>query len=328
MMNKENASFKKNYNCLHSPLAILKVYKMTDNKNTPPPLRAASTVILVREKNKILEVYLLRRSTKAGFMGGLYVFPGGVVDQEDFGVDFWASNIDITPDQIKKQLGGNTLSSENALGFSIAAIRETLEEAGVLIASGKDKTQKDFERISFYRLNADLPEFWFKTRIVRENWILSFSSLGRWSHWVTPELMPKRFDTRFFIVLMPENQTCMPDNMETKHGIWIAPDEALEQNLEGKTPLSPPTVVTLTQLLGFNNLDDIKKEILTHSWGDPITPRLVPSSDGPVILEPWDTIYDSDCDIDTSDFSKKVLSPGSWFSRIWCDNGIWKPVGV
>jgi 8-oxo-dGTP pyrophosphatase MutT (NUDIX family) len=301
---------------------------MTDKKNTPPPLRQAATVILAREKNKALEVYLLRRSTKSGFMGGLYVFPGGVVDQEDFGFDAWAPHIDLTLDQVENQLGGNTLSKEDALGFSIAAIRETLEESGVFIASGKDKIQKDMDDIAAYRLNKNLPKSWFKTKIAKENWILSLSSLGRWSHWITPELMKKRFDTRFFIAIMPEGQACVPDNMETKHGVWITPQNALEQNLEATVPLSPPAVVTLTRLLKFNTLNKLKHDIQTRSWGEPITPRLVPSSNGSVILEPWDPMCDKDCKVDTSDFSKKLLPPGSEFSRIWCDKGVWKPVGV
>ena len=301
---------------------------MMDKKITPPPLRQASTVILVRKKNKALEVYLLRRSTKSGFMGGLYVFPGGVVDPEDFGLDSWAPHIDIPRDQIEKQLGGESSSSEGALGFSIAAIRETLEESGVFIASEKDKTKKEFNDICTFRLNRDLPKSWFRTKIMNENWTLSFSSLGRWSHWITPKLMKKRFDTRFFIVFMPENQICVPDNMETKHGIWLTPQNALEQNLETKIPLSPPAVVTLTQLLKFNDLNKLKHEIRTRSWGDPISPRLVPSSNGPVILEPWDPMFDTDSEIDTSNFSQKGLPPGSQFSRIWCDKGVWKPVKV
>lgn len=301
---------------------------MSENNNTLTPLRSASTVILLKEKHTTFEVYLLKRSTKSGFMGGLYVFPGGVVDSDDYGIDAWAPNIDIARDQIEKHLGGNTLSNEEALGFSIAAIRETLEEAGVLIASCKDKTQKEINEIASYRLKENLPKSWFKTKINKGNWKLSFSSLGRWSHWITPKLMKKRFDTRFFIALMPENQTCVPDNTETKHGVWLTPKEALEQNLETKTPLSPPTVVTLTQLLKFETLNDIKQEIKTRSWGDPISPRLVPSPNGPVILEPWDPMCNSNCEIDASNFSNNVLAPGSLFSRIWCDNGIWKPVEI
>ncbi len=140
--------------------------------------------------------------------------------------------------------------------------------------------------------------------------------------------MKKRFDTRFFIAFMPEGQTCVPDNMETEHGIWLSPQTALEQNLETKIPLSPPTLVTLTQLLKFKDLDKLKQEIRSRSWGIPIAPRLAPSSNGPVILEPWDPDCDSDIKIDSSDFSNKVLPAGSWFSRIWCDKGIWKPAGL
>ncbi len=301
---------------------------MTDQKKTPPPLRPASTVILVREKNKELEVYLLRRSTKSGFMGGLYVFPGGVADSEDFGFDSWSPYIDMEQDLIERQLGGFAFPKEDVLGFSIAAIRETLEEAGVFIASGIGKTKRDVEDICTFRLKRDLPKSWFRTKIMKEDWTLSFSSLGRWSHWITPKLMKKRFDTRFFIVFMPENQTCVPDDMETKHGIWLTPQKALEQNLKERVPLSPPTAVTLTQLLKFNNFHKLKQEMQTRSWGDPNAPRLVPSSNGPMIIEPWDPMYNTDEKINMSNLSEKVLPPCSNFSRIWCDKDIWKPVGI
>ncbi|MDA3789548.1 MAG: hypothetical protein PF503_13780 [Desulfobacula sp.] len=301
---------------------------MTDQKKTPPPLRPASTVILVREKNNELEVYLLRRSTKSGFMGGLYVFPGGVADSEDFGFDSWAPYIDMEQDLIERQLGGLNFPKEDIIGFSIAAIRETLEEAGVFIASGIGKTKRDVEDVCIFRLNRDLPKSWFRTKIMKEDWTLSFSSLGRWSHWITPKLMKKRFDTRFFIVFMPENQTCVPDDMETKHGVWLTPQKALEQNLKERVPLSPPTVVTLTQLLKFNNCHELKQEMQTRSWGDPIAPRLVPSSNGPMIIEPWDPMYNTDEKIDMSNLSEKVLPPCSNFSRIWCDKDVWKPVDI
>ncbi len=305
---------------------------MTCNKNSSPQLRAASTIILVRENNKVLEVYLLKRGSKAGFMGGLYVFPGGVVDTDDSGSEAWASNIDIDPDQIIEKLGSRTLLKEDALSFGIAAIRETLEEAGVFIATCDDKTEEDFNSIALYRLNRDLPKSWFKAKIMEENWILSLSSLGRWSHWITPAQMKKRFDTRFFIAIMPEKQICKPDQIETNHGIWVEPQKALEQNLEEKIPLSPPTIVTLTELIKFKNLDNIRQEIQTRGWGNPLAPHLVSSPNGLVIIEPWDEMFDclgdSTCEIDTSDFAQKVLAPGSRFSRIWCNNGMWKPIDV
>jgi len=301
---------------------------MTDPKEPPSPLRPASTVILVREKNDTFEIYLLRRSTKSGFMGGLYVFPGGVADPEDFGIDFWSPHIDMTQDQIKRRLGGRRFPMEDIIGFSIAAIRETLEEAGVFIASGKGKTKKAVQDICTFRLNRTLPKSWFRTKISCEGWSLAFTSLGRWSHWITPKLMKKRFDTRFFIAFMPEDQTCVPDDMETKHGVWMSPQKALEQNLTARTPLSPPTVVTLTQLLKLKTFYDLKQDIQTRSWGNPIAPRLVPSSKGPVIIEPWDPMYNTIEKVDISNLSKKVLPPCSNFSRIWCDENVWKPVGM
>ncbi len=291
-----------------------------------PPLKDATTVVLVQEANNQLEIYLLKRSTKSGFMGGLYVFPGGHVDEQDKGLENWKPYIDFSADQIKKSLSDQNFPVEKALSFSIASIRETLEEAGVLIASKKDSTQNDYDDIAKLRLNGDLSPSWFKDKVKEDNWILSLSSLGKWSHWITPELMKKRFDTRFFIAFIPENQICVPDNMETSHGIWLSPQKALEQNLKGEIPLSPPTIVTLTQLSKFKTLESFKTEMKTHAWGDPIAPRLVPSRKGPVILEPWDNECNTDNAIDMSDIEKKVLPPGSEFSRIWCDNGLWKPV--
>jgi len=297
---------------------------MTTEKNTPPPLRKAATIILVREKNKALEVYLLKRSSKSKFMGGLYVFPGGVVEEDDRGLEAWAPHIDMPTDKIGTLLGGQGFSPADALGFSIAAIRETLEEAGVLLADTKNKTQNDFANIARLRLNKDLPSSWFRTKMIQENWTLSFTRLGRWSHWITPSQMKQRFDTRFFIVFMPEDQTCEPDDRETKHGLWLTPQKALEQNLEGQTPLSPPAVVTLTQISAFAHLDALKEEIKTRSWGNPIAPRLLTSPNGPVIIEPWDPLFDDE--INAKELSMEILPPGAPFSRIWCDKGVWKPI--
>ena len=127
---------------------------------------------------------------------------------------------------------------------------------------------------------------------------------------------------------MPEHQTCVPDNIETGHGVWVCPQNALEQNLEGSIPLSPPTIVTLSQLLQFRDAEELKREIQNRSWGDPMEPRMVQTSNGPVIIEPWDSRFDGDEKIEAADLSEKVLLPGSWFSRLWCDKGIWKPVGI
>ncbi|MEN8211901.1 MAG: hypothetical protein ABFR31_09295 [Thermodesulfobacteriota bacterium] len=296
--------------------------------SSSPPLRDASTVILARERNNSLEIYLLKRSTKSGFMDGMYVFPGGTVDEQDRRLSDWQNSIDLSKSRIEQRLCNDTFDAEEALAFGVAAIRETLEEAGVLIASSKGKTQDNFKQMASLRMEKGLLKEWFKPRIQTDNWILLLSSLGCWSHWISPRNMKKRFNTRFFIAIMPDNQTCEPDNIETKHGIWLTPKAALEQNLTAQTPLSPPTVVTLTQLSKFSDLAELKKEIIARPWGKPISPIMLPSDNGPVIIEPWDPEFHSPDRINLMDLDKKVLKPGEYFSRIWCDNGLWKPVGA
>jgi len=261
-------------------------------------------------------------------MDGMYVFPGGTVDEQDRRLSDWQNSIDLSKSRIEQLLCNDTFNAEAALAFGVAAIRETLEEAGVFIASSKGKTLGDFEQMASLRMEKGLLKDWFKPRIQTENWILLLSSLGCWSHWISPKNMKKRFDTRFFISIMPDNQTCEPDNIETKHGIWLTPKDALEQNLTAQTPLSPPTVVTLTQLSKFSDLAELKKEIHTRSWGKPISPIMLPSDKGPFIIEPWDPEFHIPDRINFMDFDKKILEPGVYFSRIWCDNGIWKPVGA
>ena len=299
-----------------------------NEQQTPVPIRPAATIILAREQYGTLEIYLLKRSTQSGFMGGLYVFPGGVVEDEDRGMNVWWPNVDLPPDQMATRLGSPSLNLEDTLGFSIAAIRETLEEAGVLVADAAGKTVMDFQLMAGCRLEQDRPADWFRQKVMEENWTLSLSSLYRWSHWITPKLMKKRFDTRFFIVSMPDNQVCMPDDMETNHGIWLSPQTALKQNLAGRTPLSPPTIVTLTQLRDYLSLDDLNTALISKSWDQPIAPEMIKTPEGPVILEPWDPQHKNPSSADATGLQNKVLPAGADFSRIWCDKGIWKPVGL
>ena len=96
------------------------------------PVRA-STLILVRGEGDKFQIYLLKRSSQSGFMPGNYVFPGGVVDPEDIGLDFWKGHVDMDPGQVKRRFGRG-LNIEDAMAHGIAAIRETFEEAGILLA--------------------------------------------------------------------------------------------------------------------------------------------------------------------------------------------------
>ena len=105
--------------------------------------------------------------------------------------------------------------------------------------------------------------------------------------------------------------------------------EGLAGNLSGTIPLSPPTLVTLHELSKYQTLKDLQIEAANRSWGQTIQPRLVPLPEGAVIVEPWDPMYHQKViNIDPEDLPTSVLLLGTSCSRIWLDQGIWKPIGL
>ncbi|MDP2647426.1 MAG: hypothetical protein Q8P24_21055 [Desulfobacterales bacterium] len=289
--------------------------------------KPASTVILVREKSKALQVYLLKRSSASSFFPGWYVFPGGAVDAEDHVGGPWESNADLTGRELLKKFGPD-LDMDDALAYCVSAIRETFEEAGIFLGYAKDQSQAHLEELCRLRLRTGLSKGWFWQWVVSQQWVLSFSRLSRWARWITPELMHKHFDTRFFVAVVPAGQSCMPDNRETTLGMWTGVKEALTANLRGTLPLSPPTLVTLHELLNFRGLKDLQTALATRPWGETRFPRLVPLSRGAVVLQSWDPMRNEAVNISPEGLKKAVLPVGAPFSRMWLDKGTWKPVSV
>jgi 8-oxo-dGTP pyrophosphatase MutT (NUDIX family) len=299
---------------------------MSEKKRKIPPLRPASTVILVREKYEKLQVYLLRRSAQSGFMGDKYVFPGGTLDAPDMKTAFWEKHVDIQVEEVVRRLGGG-FPKEDIFAYGVAAIRETLEEAGVFLAQRDGGSPADYLKIDNLRMAGDLSTHWFLDLIENENWRLQFSQLARWAQWITPERMNQRYDTRFFLVFMPEGQECSPDQRETVQGMWVSPEQGLAGNLSGEIPLSPPTVVTLHQLLAYPTLDNLRQSASTRQWGDALAPNMVITSAGPIILEPWDPEWDSEkISADKKYLMDNILPVGQPISRIWFHKNLWLPV--
>jgi 8-oxo-dGTP pyrophosphatase MutT (NUDIX family) len=301
-------------------------------KNTPDTdpsnIRPAATVILIREKAGKLQVYLMKRSSKSAFMAEKFVFPGGKLDSHDQLINIFSNNCDLKRNEIRARFGPE-LSDKLALAYCVAAIRETLEEAGVFLARTIGTPVTDLAQINNLRLTANLDKDWLVRLVEKEHWCLSISALSSWSHWITPADMKHRFDTRFFLTEMPAGQNCRPDARETVHGLWLNPEEALAANISGEVSLSPPTLVSLHELLNYPNLEGLRIEIAQRSWGQPIQPRLVPLPEGAVIIEPWDPMYhQNEIDIDFASLASSVLPVGDSFSRIWLDKGIWKPVST
>jgi 8-oxo-dGTP pyrophosphatase MutT (NUDIX family) len=300
---------------------------MTKKTSQPKRPRPASTVILAREHEGELQVFLLRRSGRSGFFPGNYVFPGGTIEPEDHNLELWQRHLDMDLPEVSRRLGGG-LGVNEVLGFGVAAIRETFEEAGVLLAYRSEGMKDGLEAVCDRRMTIGLSRGWLEALVRSEGWTLALTRLGRWTHWITLELMPHRFDTRFFLVFMLPGQECTPDDRETTHGIWITPARGLAGNLEGEIPLSPPTLITLHELLQYPDVSKLRKEVESRPWGEALLPRLIPHSQGSVILEPWDPLYHEEIEIDPKRLVDSILPPGEPFSRVWLHKGVWKPVGV
>jgi len=127
---------------------------------------------------------------------------------------------------------------------------------------------------------------------------------------------------------MPEGQECLPDLIETTQGILISPEKGLAGNFKGDIPLSPPTLVTLHELLKFSSMEALKKEMKVRTWGEALLPRLIASHQGKMIVEPWDTMFNQEVDIKTTGLEEVILPPREPFSRIWFNKGLWQPVGL
>lgn len=235
---------------------------MTDHAGQVAPVPVLSaTVILVRDGGVGLEVLLLERHAKAEFAGGALVFPGGKVSPVDRDLDAarWTGR-SIT--RWREDL--RTASDPDALGVLAAAVRETFEESGVLLANREDGTPlraDDLTTPSFAAARQRLTkrgDGWdWRPWLADEGLVLDFSSLAFWSWWVTPEGQPRRFDTRFLVARLPTGQVAHHDDVETTGLRWSSPRAALEEHEQGRATIIFPTRRNLLALASFETAADV-----------------------------------------------------------------------
>jgi len=189
--------------------------------------RDAATLILLRDSDRPsggIEVLLLQRHARSAFLPGVHVFPGGVVEEADFapevealcqGLDFYQAHRiikDVSP-------------PERALGFFVAAIREAFEESGILLAHGNGSQrsidERQMMRLGGYRAEVHANSSIFVSRLGDEGLKLATDKLFYFAHWITPEVLPIRFDARFFVAAAPSGQEASPDGKETVEARWI-----------------------------------------------------------------------------------------------------------
>ncbi|HNZ91795.1 MAG TPA: NUDIX hydrolase [Acidovorax sp.] len=213
----------------------------------PETPRAAATVVLLRDAAAGPEVLLLRRHAKASNMVGVYVFPGGKLDPEDatLGPD---THLDQPHAALHERLNEPDTDPATAAGLYVAALREALEECGLLLAEplgGGTAVDADRAR-AMLREGQPLAQVLAALQLR-----LQTRQLAPWSRWITP-LVPsmgsRRFDTRFFVAQAPAGQTARHDNEETTDSLWLTPRAALEQYRDGRIDLAPPQIMSLAHL--------------------------------------------------------------------------------
>ncbi|MDH5674410.1 MAG: hypothetical protein OEZ06_19950 [Myxococcales bacterium] len=212
----------------------------------PPVPKPAATVVVMRETHgaaaSALEVFLVQRQRTMGFMGGMYVFPGGKVSPADSGARLLARIADADA-PAHRGAWGDDVDDALTLGWAMAAVRETFEESGVLLSSAA--LSNDVREGLRTRLHQGAD---FGQLLEEANAELHLSWLQPLSRWITPQSEPVRFDTAFYLAEAPAGQQARHDTMESLAGRWFTPKAALDAERRGDIRLAPPTKITLGTL--------------------------------------------------------------------------------
>ena len=247
---------------------------------TPVTPKRAATVMLLKDTGTGPAVHMLRRRASMAFAGGAYAYPGGGVDPRDDDHQVrWAGP---TRAWWADRLG---VDETTAQAIVCAAVRETYEEAGVLLAGPApdsvvgDTTGADWEADRAALVARDLS---FAEFLDRRGLVLRSDLLGAWTRWITPEFEARRYDTWFFVAALPEGQRTRNASTEADRTVWIAPGEAAAGYDKGELLMMPPTIATLRQLTAYENA----AQALAAAPGRDLTPVLATARlvDGEIVL--------------------------------------------
>ena len=236
-------------------------------------VRPAATVMLLREAPTGFEVFMMKRTSRIDF-GGLHVFPGGKVHHEDAHGAMAAHCAGLSDAEASRRLG----LAEDGLAFWVAAIRECFEEAGVLLAYGPDG---DLVRAGKARWAAGLARLRDELNAGARSFLevcratdmqLAVDRVAYFSHWLTPEGPPRRYDTRFFVALAPAQQEGVHDDSELVASGWVRPADALDARRRGEIEMIHPTFVTLEALTAWDDVDRLLADVAARRHLALVTP--------------------------------------------------------
>ena len=232
----------------------------TEIPNHPP--RDASTVMLLRDGASGIEVFLVKRHSASRVLGGAYVFPGGKLDAADSALHH--RHLNLSAQALHSKLGEPETPADKASALFVAALRETFEEAGVLLSETPPVR------------DAASGEQDFHTLLDAQGLRLDVQALHPWVRWITPRMPSvtnRRFDTRFFMAAMPAQQTAAHDNVETTASAWLRPREALEQYWNQAIDMAPPQIMSLAHLARHDNVASVLADMGTRA-----PPTILPES--------------------------------------------------
>jgi 8-oxo-dGTP pyrophosphatase MutT (NUDIX family) len=260
--------------------------------------RPAATVLLLREGRGGVEVLVIRRHEKLAFMGGMWVFPGGSVCAADAS-DAALARIPSASQRGCARLGtlnGEFIDARECLALAVAACRETFEETGVLLASDasgqhcdNDLTARLQER---RRAVAAQPEL-FAELLHTVDLYLRVERLVYWAHWITPSVVPRRFDTRFFLAPVPSDQQAVIDSTETVDHAWMSAAALVAAAQAGNMPVSHPTLYNLMELdASLQERGSLQALLDAEAQRSVVTilPKMIHEEHTAMVL-PWDPFY-------------------------------------
>ncbi len=263
------------------PRLAERIADLEAGRAAPATPRDAATVMVLRdpagqrtEAGPGAEVLMLRRTAAMKFAPGAYVFPGGSVDPADYSQEIgWQGP---SPGEFGASLGA---LPEQARALVCAAVRETFEESGVLLAGlpGDDKPAvPSGPSWEADRLALTAGELTLAGLLAGRGLVVRADLLLPWARWVTPSAEPRRFDARFFAAVLPPGQEAAGHAAEADHVAWLSPAGAIESARAGEISMLPPTAVTLHEFASAVAAGRGPAEIVGgRREFNPVTPRMV-----------------------------------------------------
>ena len=295
--------------CHHA--AVVREAKRPGTESAPEPIPSA-TILLVREdasratgapqdgaaaargpsasgedearRDSGFEVFMVQRHHQVDFASSALVFPGGKVDPAD------------RDPALRARCAGAEGLDDEVLAYRVAAVRETFEESGVLIARprGADalvSAERAAEIAARWRAALNADEATLAEIAAAEDLVLALDALVLFAHWITPVFMPKRFDTHFYLVAAPPEQAAAHDGGESVDSLWITPARALEEAAAGRLSIIFPTRMQLAKLARATSVADALARARAARVV-PVLPTVAQSEAGPVLRIPAEADYD------------------------------------